>query len=102
MGAAQIDTSLGAENARAIAKVPGIDMIFVDALRMSGLDVERVEEAARSAGKLLGGLLVPGCKAEDMFRAGYTLVCAASDQRLLAAGARACVRECARLPAQDE
>jgi len=90
--AAQVDTAVGAQNVREIAQVPGIDMIFVDATRLSGSDVERSEQAAKSAGKLLGGLLVPGCSADDMFRAGYRLVCAASDEGLLAAGARACVR----------
>eukprot|EP00929_Paragymnodinium_shiwhaense_P012504 TRINITY_DN11977_c0_g1_i4.p1 TRINITY_DN11977_c0_g1~~TRINITY_DN11977_c0_g1_i4.p1 ORF type:complete len:2376 (+),score=609.90 TRINITY_DN11977_c0_g1_i4:85-7212(+) len=89
---AQVDSPTGAQNIREIAKVQGIDMIFLDATRLSGADVERVEGAVKDEGKLLGGLLVPGCTADQMFRMGYKLVCAASDCGLLGAGTRMCLR----------
>eukprot|EP00928_Gymnodinium_smaydae_P013929 TRINITY_DN15047_c0_g6_i3.p1 TRINITY_DN15047_c0_g6~~TRINITY_DN15047_c0_g6_i3.p1 ORF type:complete len:2522 (-),score=530.64 TRINITY_DN15047_c0_g6_i3:66-7631(-) len=64
--AAQVDSVKGAQAIREIVKVKGIDMIFVDASRISGADVERVEAAAKDAGLLLGGQLVPGCNVEQM------------------------------------
>jgi len=100
--AAQIDTPEGAFGARDIAQVPGIDMIFVDAVRLSGADVERIESATWSAGKLLGGQLVPGCSVQEMYQAGYQLVCAASDEGLLGQGARACIRAVAATGSEEE
>lgn len=89
--AAQVDSSGAAACIEDIVKVEGLDMIFIDASNgLAAKEVEAVEKAVKGK-KLLGGLL-PGRKAEELFRGGYQLVCAASDHGLLAEGAKACIR----------
>lgn len=91
--AVQVDTAVGAACIEDIVKVEGVDMIFVDAsMGLTGAEVDSIEQAAKKSKKLLGGLLVPGRKVDAMFKGGYQLVCAASDQGLLAEGAKACIR----------
>merc|ERR1711871_916509 len=52
--AAQLDSAKGAEHAAEIARVDGVDMLFVDASRLTAAQVEHVERVAKSAQKLLG------------------------------------------------
>lgn len=90
--AAQVDSSGAAACIEDIVKVEGLDMIFIDASNgLAANEVEAIQKAVKGK-KLLGGLL-PGRKAEELFRGGYQLVCAASDHGLLAEGAKACIAE---------
>lgn len=90
--AAQVDSSGAAACIEDIVKVEGLDMIFIDASNgLAANEVEAIQKAAKGK-KLLGGLL-PGRKAEELFRGGYQLVCAASDHGLRAEGAKACIAE---------
>ena len=99
----QIETLDGVDNAHAIAATEGVDMIFVGPMDLSAsaghfdqpdhaeVDalIERIEEAARGAGKLLGVLATAGRPAPSLFARGFELVIDAVDIALLRDAARA-------------
>lgn len=107
----QIETAEAAARAYDIAEVEGVDMIFIGPSDLSAtlghlgeLDhpevrkaIAGIEQGVKRAGKLLGGLPTPGRSAEELFAAGYDLVLADGDVRLLRNGARASVASLNRL-----
>ena len=107
----QIETAEAADRAFDIAEVEGVDMIFIGPSDLSATlghlgeldhpDVRKaiagIEQAVKRAGKLLGGLPTPGRSAEELYAAGYDLVLADGDVRLLRNSARASVAQLNRL-----
>jgi 2-keto-3-deoxy-L-rhamnonate aldolase RhmA len=99
----QIETKEGVENLEAIARVPGVDLLFVGrqdlTLSMGLLDDRkspRIEEALRSVvdacernGKTPGTLAVDREEKRVAVEAGYRFVALASDVRFLLDGAKA-------------
>ena len=97
----QIESAEAADNVEAIAGVDGIDMLFVGpydlscSLGIPGLfddelfnrTLERIEKAARDAGKLLGIIPIPGRDAARQFANGHNLVITGTDTMLLKAAA---------------
>jgi 2-keto-3-deoxy-L-rhamnonate aldolase RhmA len=89
----QIETAEAVGNAADIAAVEGLDMLFVGPFDLSAAlgrmgepdhsevraRIDDVEQAAKEAGKRLGGIPTPGRSAEALFAAGYDLVLADSD-----------------------
>merc|ERR1712127_156851 len=63
--------------------------------------LERAEAAVKQAGKLLGGMPVPGRSVEQMFSSGYDLVCTTSDVIMLRSTAENLIRS-ARPPRSSE
>lgn len=102
----QIETGQAVENAAEIAAVPGVDMIFIGPFDLSAdlghlgepdhpsvLErIRTVEQAAKSAGKLLSGIPTPDRDAAALFADGYDLVLADFDLIMLRNAARASVR----------
>lgn len=94
---AQIESSLGAENAAAIAGTAGVDAIFIGPTDLSGSvgsigdfqtdafarAVTRVEDATKAAGKALGFMPVPGFDAQTLCKRGYNIIASPSDVVLL-------------------
>eukprot|EP00438_Fugacium_kawagutii_P034930 Skav206391 [mRNA] locus=scaffold834:628746:631568:- [translate_table: standard] len=87
-----------------MVKVEGLDMIFFAPVELAAsaprgqeagllLALQTAEAEVKRAKKLLGGMLVPGRSAEQMFAAGYDLVCSTSDVILIRAAAENIVRE---------
>jgi 2-keto-3-deoxy-L-rhamnonate aldolase RhmA len=101
----QIESAAGVRNAAEIAAVEGLDMVFVGPFdlsaavgRMGEPDhpevrslIEQVEQAAKAAGKGLGGIPTPDRTVEALFAAGYDLVLADFDVLLLRDAARGSV-----------
>ncbi|MEZ5640259.1 MAG: aldolase/citrate lyase family protein [Burkholderiaceae bacterium] len=101
----QIETPAAVQAATAIADVDGIDGFFIgpndlsaamglyrrydDPLFVQALD--RVEAAAKAAGRILGALPYPQRGWQQLFAAGHQLVPATSDQMLLRQGSLALV-----------
>lgn len=93
----QIESPTAVENVTAIAKVEGVDMLFIGPFDLSASVghlgepdhpevvsmIQKVETAAKDAGKLLGGIPTPGRDAEQLYAAGYDLVLADVDALLL-------------------
>ena len=103
----QVESPHAVEAIPDIAKVDGVDLIFIGPFDLSSSlgkvgqfedpEVQTLlamaEESVRESQCLLGGLKTPGVSLEDMFdRKGYSLVCGAVDLGLL--------RDAARLDAQ--
>ena len=100
---AMIESAAGVAAIPEIARVDGIDMLFLGPLdlsasidRMGRYDDpamrELIDEAERrtlEAGCWLGGPVYPGTSAADLFGRGYRFVTVASDVALLRDGARA-------------
>jgi 4-hydroxy-2-oxoheptanedioate aldolase len=99
--AAQIETAAGLEACEAIAKVDGLDMLFFgpgdlaislgvppqsEVLRRA---LERVGQAARAHGKLLGAFVTSEEDASRAIQAGARLLVASADVALLSSAARA-------------
>ncbi|CAJ1433455.1 unnamed protein product, partial [Effrenium voratum] len=102
--AVQVETEAGLAAVKDIAKVDGLDMVFFAPVELAAsaprgqeagllLALETAEAEVKRAKKLLGGMLVPGRSAEQMFSAGYDLVCTTSDVILIRAAAENIVRE---------
>jgi 4-hydroxy-2-oxoheptanedioate aldolase len=99
---AQIESKAGLANARAIAEVPGIDVLFVGPSdlgrslgRPANVDPEdsvvtdaitHIRDAAHEAGKRCGIFCASPDYALAMLRRGFDLATAASDEGLLAGG----------------
>ena len=98
----QIETQDAVSEVEAIADLDGVDMLFLGpndlAANLGHLGevdhpevlsaAERVEAAARAAGKLLGGIPTPARSAVALKDAGYNLIMADADTLLLREGAR--------------
>ncbi len=99
----QVETGTAVENVAEITAVDGLDMIFVGPFDLSGslghlgepdhpdvrAAIARVEEAAKAAGCLLGGIPTPERAPKALYEAGYDLVLADIDLVMLREGARA-------------
>ncbi|MFQ6021785.1 MAG: HpcH/HpaI aldolase/citrate lyase family protein [Acidiferrobacterales bacterium] len=112
----QIESPIAVENVTAIAKVEGVDMLFIGPFDLSASVgylgepdhaevvsmIQKVETAAKDAGKLLGGIPTPGRDAKRLYAAGYDLVLADVDALLLRdsaqAGVQALLRAAGRSP----
>lgn len=84
----QIESRAGVEAVAEIAAVPGVDMVFIGPFDLSAnmgfmgqpdhpevkQAIAAVEAAARSAGRLLGGIPTPERGVEDLVADGYALV----------------------------
>jgi 4-hydroxy-2-oxoheptanedioate aldolase len=89
----QIETALGVENARAIAEVEGVDVVFIGPTDLSGslgmpgetgasevnAAIGRAMEAARAAGKPLATVPRIGRTAAQLFDEGFLLVATGSE-----------------------
>ena len=99
----QIETREAVANVAEIAAVGDVDLLFVGPFDLSGsmghlgepdhpevrAAIGQVEDAAKAAGKLLGGIATPGRAAEELAAAGYDLILQDSDLSLLRESARA-------------
>lgn len=95
--AVQIESAKGVANAKAIASVDGIDMIFVGPNDLAGnlgcferLDdakvheaIDSVTQAVKSAGKSLGIIPYGSRGAGDLAKRGYALIATAADSLML-------------------
>ncbi len=102
----QIESPAAVENVTSIAKVEGLDMLFIGPFDLSSSLgylgepdhpkvmplIHKVEAAAKDAGKLLGGIPTPKRSAEQLYAAGYDLVLADFDVLLLRVSAQAGVQ----------
>ena len=99
----QIETEEAIENIEEIAAVDGVDMLFLGPSDVSAsvghmLDlahpavtsmIERAERKMRKTDKLLGTVIRPGKTVNWTYERGYDFVIAASDAKLIGAGAQA-------------
>ncbi len=98
----QIETEEAIENIEEIAAVDGVDMLFLGPSDVSAsvghmLDlghpavtnmIERAERKMRKTNKLLGTVIRPGQTLNWTYERGYDFVIAASDAKLIGAGAQ--------------
>ncbi|MDW6024009.1 aldolase/citrate lyase family protein [Mesorhizobium sp. BAC0120] len=89
----QIETALGVENARAIAEVDGVDVVFIGPTDLSGslgmpgqtgapevnAAIEKATAATRAAGKPLATVPRIGRTANQLFDEGFLLVATGSE-----------------------
>jgi 4-hydroxy-2-oxoheptanedioate aldolase len=101
--ALQIESAEGVENAEAIARVEGVDMIFLGPNDLAGTmgflekletpavlaAVDRVIAAARAAGKPIAVVPHAGRDAAACARMGFALVAGVADMALIREGAKA-------------
>ncbi len=99
----QVETQAAVENVAEIIAVDRLDMIFIGPFDLSGslghlgepdhpdvrAAITRVEEAAKAAGCLLGGIPTPERTPKALYEAGYDLVLADIDLVMLREGALA-------------
>lgn len=99
----QIETQTGIANIPEIAKIDGVDIIFIgpnDMTVTSGYNpmkptdesraiIESAEKAIKNAGKPMGAVPYYGQTAAQMFDRGYDIVAAGSDLHLIRAGGKA-------------
>ena len=112
----QIETAGAVRDAAEIAAVEGLDMLFLGPFDLSAAlgrmgepdhpevrtRIDQVEQAAKAAGKRLGGIPTPGRPAEALFAAGYDLVLADFDVLLLRDAARSSVARLRAAMASDD
>jgi 2-keto-3-deoxy-L-rhamnonate aldolase RhmA len=110
----QIESPEGVEKVEAIAAVDGVDMLFVGPFDLSAQlgylgqpdhpevqrAVQRIERAAKDAGKLLGGIATPERGPERLVEAGYDLLIPDADVAHLRGGAEASVARFRELTAK--
>ena len=111
----QIESPQGLDAVEQIAAVDGVDMLFVGPFDLSAQlgylgqpdhpevqrAVERIERAAKAAGKLLGGIATPERGPEQLLQAGYNLLIPDADVAHLRQGAEASVARFRELKAQS-
>lgn len=99
----QIESAEAARNARAIARVDGVDLLFIGPFDLSAnlghlgepdhpevrAAIAEIEAAAKVAEVCLGGIPTPERPAADLLAAGYDLVLADADVALLRDAAQA-------------
>jgi 2-dehydro-3-deoxyglucarate aldolase/4-hydroxy-2-oxoheptanedioate aldolase len=94
----QIETRRAVEEAREIAAVDGVDVLFVGpadlgaALGTTDLPLDAIVDAARGAGKAAGLMTRSRRDMERAFEQGFRFVAISSDSFFLAEGARAAAR----------
>ncbi|TQV79089.1 HpcH/HpaI aldolase family protein [Denitrobaculum tricleocarpae] len=93
----QIESAQAVEAVEEIARVEGVDMLFVGPADLSSdmgyvgeVDhpevmkaITRVEQAAKAAGKLLGAIPTPGRSTQELREAGYDIIVPGADTILL-------------------
>ena len=112
--AAMIETTLGVENAAAIAAVPGIDMLFIGPFDLSlsmgtfpdfgpkhEAAMQSVLQAAHAAGKSCGLFTLGETMAADRRRQGFQMAVLAYDQDLIQTPSKARIRRNADVPGKD-
>ncbi len=112
--AAMIETDLGVANAAAIAKVPGIDMLFIGPFDLSlslgtfpefgpkhEAAMQAVKDAAHKAGKSCGLFTIGESMAADRRRQGFQMAVLAYDQDLVQTASKARLRRFADQPGKD-
>jgi 2-keto-3-deoxy-L-rhamnonate aldolase RhmA/NAD(P)-dependent dehydrogenase (short-subunit alcohol dehydrogenase family) len=112
--AAMIETTVGVENAAAIAAVPGIDMLFIGPFDLSlsmgtfpdfgpkhEAAMQSVLQAARRAGKTCGLFTLGETMAADRRRQGFQLAVLAYDQDLIQTPSKARIRRHADATGKD-
>lgn len=96
----QIETVAAVKNVEEIAAVDGIDMLFLGPIDLSGslghlgefdhpvvVDAfQRIEAAARKAGKPLATLYVPGMDLKNIIDRGYSLILGGGDIGIIRSG----------------
>lgn len=101
----QVETAGTVANLDAIAKVEGVDMLFIgrndlassighlnDPNHKDAVDLrEEAERKIKESGRKMGGIPGPGDDAKAMFARGYDLVIAVAEHAILRDGALACV-----------
>jgi 4-hydroxy-2-oxoheptanedioate aldolase len=102
-----IESAEGARNAREIAAVDGVDVIQIGPFDLAfdlgigaridapelATAMDDIEEAARTAGKPLGGAPLPVLPVDQMIERGYRLVTLSADTMLLMQGMAAALPE---------
>ncbi len=106
----QIETRGGVDGLEGIAAVEGVDMLFIGPFDLSASlghsgepdhpevheVIQRIEQAARDAGKMLGSIPTPKRPAAELIARGYNLVLADGDLTLLRDAAAESVRRIRR------
>ena len=105
----QVESAAAVEQIPQIAKVPGVDAVFLGPFdlscslgRMGRFDdpdvarlIRRAEEEVVAAGVVLAGFRSPGRELQEMWDRGYSLVCGGVDLGLLREAAKADVASAA-------
>jgi 2-keto-3-deoxy-L-rhamnonate aldolase RhmA len=111
----QIESPQGLDAVEQIAAVDGVDMLFVGPFDLSAQlgylgqpdhpevqrAVQRIEKAAKAAGKLLGGIATPERGPEQLVKAGYDLLIPDADVAHLRTGAETSVARFRALKAKS-
>ena len=111
----QIESPQGLDAVEQIAAVDGVDMLFVGPFDLSAQlgylgqpdhpdvqqAVQRIERAAKDAGKLLGGIATPERAPEQLVQAGYDLLIPDADVAHLRTGAETSVARFRALKAKS-
>ncbi len=110
-----IESAEGVKNVQAIAGIDGVDVIQLGPFDLSydlGIPgqfdhpkfiraLERIEKGTRAAGKVLGGLVMPGQNCEPLIERGYTMLTIGADLGMLAMALKSALPQVpAKPPAQ--
>jgi 4-hydroxy-2-oxoheptanedioate aldolase len=102
-----IESAEGVKNAYRIASVEGVDVIQLGPFDLSydlGIPgqfehpkflaaIEKIEKGVKKAGKILGGVPLPGLPLEDVLERGYRMITVGADVPMLAAALKGGIPE---------